>query len=74
MEESGNICVATLGEGGISVISPEGALVEFVAVPDFFTTNIAFGGTDMRDAWITMSGSGQLAKTRWARPGLKLAY
>ncbi|MEH3036870.1 MAG: SMP-30/gluconolactonase/LRE family protein [Sphingomonas adhaesiva] len=74
MEESGNICVATIGESGISVISPTGELVEFVATPDIFTTNICFGGEDMRDAYITLSGTGKLVKTRWARPGLKLQY
>jgi gluconolactonase len=74
VEANGNICVATLGEGGISVVSPEGQLVEFVPVPDFFTTNIAFGGADMQTAWITLSGSGQLAKLRWSRPGLRLAH
>jgi gluconolactonase len=51
-----------------------GELVEFVATPDIFTTNIAFGGEDMRDAYITLSGTGKLVKTRWARPGLKLEY
>jgi gluconolactonase len=74
MEASGNICVATIGGCGISVISPAGALVEFVATDDIFTTNICFGGDDMMDAWICLSGSGRLAKTRWARPGLKLKY
>ena len=74
MEASGNICVATIGESGISVISPQGELVEFVATDDIFTTNIAFGGADMMDAYITLSGSGRLVKTRWARPGLKLQY
>jgi gluconolactonase len=74
MEASGNICVATIGESGISVISPTGELVEFVATDDIFTTNICFGGDDMMDAWICLSGSGRLAKTRWARPGLKLKY
>lgn len=74
VEASGNICVATIGECGISVISPEGELVEFVATDDIFTTNICFGGADMMDAWITLSGSGRLVKTRWARPGLKLEY
>jgi gluconolactonase len=74
MEASGNICVATIGECGISVISPAGELVEFVATDDIFTTNIAFGGDDMMDAYITLSGSGRLVKTRWARPGLKLQY
>ncbi len=74
VEESGNICVATIGECGISVISPEGDLVEFVATDDIFTTNICFGGEDMMDAWICLSGSGRLVKTRWKRPGLKLEY
>jgi gluconolactonase len=74
MEASGNICVATIGECGISVISPEGELVEFVATDDVFTTNICFGGADMQDAWITCSGTGRLMKTRWNRPGLKLRY
>jgi gluconolactonase len=72
MEANGNICVATIGECGISVISPQGELVEFVATDDVFTTNIAFGGDDMMDAYITLSGSGRLVKTRWNRPGLKL--
>ncbi len=74
MEECGNICVATIGECGISVISPQGELVEFVATDDIFTTNIAFGGPDRMDAYLTLSGSGRLVKTRWKRPGLKLAY
>ncbi len=74
VEASGNICVATIGECGISVISPSGELVEFVATDDVFTTNIAFGGADMCDAYLTLSGSGRLVKTRWARPGLKLAH
>lgn len=74
VEESGNICVATIGECGISVISPTGDLVEFVATDDIVTTNICFGGEDMMDAWICLSGSGRLVKTRWKRPGLKLEY
>lgn len=74
VEEGGNICVATIGECGISVISPEGELVDFVPTDDPFTTNICFGGGDMRDAWITLSGTGRLVKCRWPRPGLRLAH
>jgi gluconolactonase len=74
MEASGNICVATIGESGISVISPQGELVEFVPTDDIFTTNICWGGEDMMDAYICLSGTGRLAKVRWARPGLKLKY
>ncbi len=72
IEASGNICVATIGECGISVISPAGELVEFVPTDDIFTTNICFGGADMMDAWICLSGTGRLAKMRWKRPGLTL--
>jgi gluconolactonase len=72
VEAGGNICVATIGESGISVVSPAGELVEFVSTPDPFTTNIAFGGDDMQTAWITLSGTGKLARCRWPRPGLRL--
>lgn len=74
VEESGNICVATIGEAGISVISPLGELVEFMPTPDIFTTNICWGGEGRRTAYITLSGSGRLAAMPWPRAGLKLAY
>ena len=74
VEAGGNICVATIGESGISVVSPAGEAVEFVATDDPFTTNICWGGPDMRDAWVTCSASGRLVKKRWPRPGLRLAY
>ena len=74
VEECGNICVATIGESGISVISPTGELVEFVPTPDPFTTNICWGGADRRTAYITLSGTGQLVRMDWPRAGLALAY
>lgn len=74
VEAGGNICVATIGECGISVISPRGELVEFVATDDVFTTNICWGGDDLRDTYVTLSGTGRLARRRWPRPGLRLAY
>ena len=74
VEACGNICVATIGESGISVISPAGDLVEFLATPDPFTTNICWGGPDLRTAYITLSGTGRLIRMEWPRPGLRLAY
>lgn len=74
VEAGGNICVATIGEPGISVISPDGALVEFVPTPDIFTTNICFGGEDMKTAYVTLSGTGRLIAIPWARPGLALNH
>ncbi len=45
--------------------------VEFLAFPDRFTTNLAFGGADYRDAWLTFSDTGRIAKVRWPSAGLK---
>ena len=74
VEAGGNICVATIGECGISVVSPAGELVEFVPTDDIFTTNICWGGADLMDAYVTCSGTGRLVKGRWPRPGLKLQH
>lgn len=74
VEAGGNICVATLIRGGISVISPAGELVEFHEAPEHYCTNIAFGGADMRKAYITLSNYGTLLEVDWPRPGLKLHY
>jgi gluconolactonase len=73
VEASGKVCVATILNGGITVFDPDGSIEHF-AVPDEITTNICFGGADMRDAWITGSSGGKLFKCRWPRPGLKLNY
>jgi gluconolactonase len=74
VEAGGNICVASLVAGGISVFSPHGGLVEFHEAPEPYCTNIAFGGEDMKTAFITLSGYGTLVAVDWPRPGLKLAY
>ena len=70
----GNICVATLVHGGISVIAPDGGSVRHVPMPERWVTNICFGGTDMRTAFITLSSTGRLVSCRWDTPGLRLAY
>jgi gluconolactonase len=70
----GNICVATLVHGGISVVSPDGASVRHVPMPERWVTNICFGGADMRTAFITLSSTGRLVSCRWDTPGLRLAY
>ena len=42
VEECGNICIATPSAGGITVVSPEGEAIDFVATGDFITTNICW--------------------------------
>jgi gluconolactonase len=73
VQANGDVCVATIINGGITTISPEGA-TSHAAFPDPIVTNICFGGADMRDAFITLSGTGKLVKSRWLQPGLKLNF
>ena len=68
------MCVATIVNGGVSVISPAGELVDFVETGDLLTTNICFGGDDLTTAYITLSSTGRLVRATWPRPGLRLAY
>ena len=70
---SGSVCVGTLDTGGITTLTPEGE-ARFTPLPDRQVTNIAFGGADMRDAYITLSRTGRLARVRWDEPGLKLNF
>ncbi len=74
IDSEGHVCVATISNGGITVISPDGSSVEHVPLPDPLTTNICFGGADLRTAYITLSGTGRLVAMEWPRPGLRLSY
>jgi gluconolactonase len=74
VEANGNICVATLAHGGITIISPDGKSIEHVPMPDMHTTNICFGGPDLKTAYVTLSGLGRLVACDWPRPGLALNY
>lgn len=74
VERDGNICLGDIPHGGISVVTPEGRLLEQHPMPDEFTTNICFGGTDLRTAFITLSSTGQLVSAHWPRAGLPLNF
>jgi gluconolactonase len=74
VDADGNVCVATLLNGGVSVVSPDGELIDFVATDDILTTNVCFGGPDLRTAYITLSGTGRLLAAEWPRPGAPLHY
>ena len=74
VEENGNICVATLMTGGITVARPNGGTDDFFETKDPFTTNICFGGDELKTAFITLSWQGQLVASEWPRPGLPLNF
>jgi len=74
VEAGGNICVATLIDGGISIISPNGEVVEFIKFNDPYITNICFGSKNLKKAYITASYEGLLIEVNWDRPGLPLNF
>lgn len=74
VDSEGNVCVATLINGGISVLSPSGAPPRLIAMPDPLTTNICFGGKDLKTAYITLSSIGELVAVDWEVAGLPLNF
>lgn len=75
IEADGRIAQATLvARPGICSVHPDTGAQEDFAFPDLLTTNIAFGGADMMDAYVTLSTTGKLAKCRWPRAGLRLNF
>jgi gluconolactonase len=72
VEGNGNVCIATLDRGGITVVNPLSGSAEFVPVPggDTHVTNLCFGGADLRKVYVTLSHSGRLVEMDWPRAGL----
>jgi gluconolactonase len=78
VDSEGNICVATMVAGCITVVTPDGQGVTQYALPegleDEMITNLCFAGDDLRTAYVTLGGSGRLVRGRWPVPGLALTY
>ncbi|MFD2167804.1 SMP-30/gluconolactonase/LRE family protein [Thalassotalea euphylliae] len=88
IDSEGNLHIATMlpygnmpmSNGGISVVSPAGELLEYIEVqrPDGkfapLPSNICFGGDDLKTAFITLGASGALVKLQTKVAGLKLDF
>jgi gluconolactonase len=74
VDVDGNICVATLITGGITVHSPDGKDARLIPMPDILTTNICFGGEDLTTAYVTLSTTGKLVSCQWETAGLPLNF
>jgi gluconolactonase len=75
VDAGGNICVATLVNGGITVIAPDTGEWRHIPVPgERWVTNIAFGGPELRTAYLTLSSTGRLVSCPWENSGLLLNY
>jgi len=74
VDGDGNVCVATLVNGCITVVSPSGDIVAQHPTGDRITTNICFGGPDHSTAYVTASSTGTLLAMRWPGKGLRLHW
>jgi gluconolactonase len=77
VDADGNVCVGTLADPGITVVSPSGEVSHRPLPPDLWdplVTNICFGGPDRRTAYLTLSGTGRLIACEWPTAGLALAH
>ena len=75
VDAEGNIIIATILNGGITSISPDGKHVTHIPLPDRITTNPCFAGPDLRTLYVTLGSTGRLiAFDNWPTQGLRLAF
>jgi gluconolactonase len=71
VEADGTVVVAAIR--GLCVVRPDRGW-EVVEMPDVITTNVCFGGPELKTAFVTLSGGGRLVRLDWPRPGLRLRW
>lgn len=74
VQQDGTVCIGTLVTGRITQVSPSGEINGFFELPDAHTTNLCFGGSDLKTAYVTLTMTGQLVAIDWTQPGLRLNY
>ncbi|WP_326542208.1 SMP-30/gluconolactonase/LRE family protein [Pseudorhodoferax sp.] len=74
VDSEGHVCVATINHAGITRISPDGQRIDHLPTTDILTTNICFGGPDLRTAFVTLSGQGRVVACDWPVPGHPLNF
>lgn len=71
---SGKVLVATLDNGGITEVAPDGSAVRHLSLPTPHVNNLCFGGPELKTAYITLSGDGEIVAVDWHEPGLRLNF
>lgn len=68
VDADGGVWVAVWGGSCVRRYSPSGALVESIEVPASQVTSCAFGGSDLRDLYITSAAGGLTTEQRLHEP------
>lgn len=59
-DQQGNLYIARYGKGVIAIISPQGRLLREVELKGRFPTNVAFGGSNGKQVFVTMQKRGAI--------------
>lgn len=62
------------GRSGVLSFDRTGALTAFAPFDDLYTTHIAFGGPDLRTAYVTLSVTGRIVTLPWPTAGHPAAF
>ncbi len=68
-DADGRLFIARYGAGSVAVVSPDGALLREVRLRGAKPTNVAFGGPDGRDVYVTLQDRGAIEVFRSDVPG-----
>jgi gluconolactonase len=74
VSSSGKVLVATLDNGGITEVWPDGSDACHYPLGTPNVNNLCFGGADLKTMFVTQSADGVLSTLRWHEPGLRLQY
>ena len=68
-DADGNLYITRHGKGTVAKVSPEGKLLQEIKLNGTKPSNIAFGGTDGRTAYVTLQDHGNIESFRVEVPG-----
>ena len=68
-DADGNLYIARYGAGVVAIVSPAGELLREVPLKGRKPTNLAFGGADGRQVFVTLQDRGAVETFRADRPG-----
>ncbi|AKO05668.1 SMP-30/gluconolactonase/LRE family protein [Xanthomonas oryzae pv. oryzicola] len=73
-DADGNLYIARYGAGQIAVVSPQGKLLRTVALKGRKASNVAFGGADGKQVFVTLQDRGAIETFRSDRPGRETGH
>ena len=68
-DTAGNLYITRHGKGTVAKVSPEGKLLQEIAMSGSKPSNIAFGGQDGKTAYVTLQDNGNIDSFRVELPG-----